>query len=596
VLAGAVITLACATLLTGLLVANNASYLGVLGAVEIAFAMLLVSFVVNAVFSVVLLLAWPLVARVARRWFAGQWPTFYTSGLLALNLAWILWHRLAMVHQWASVRPFITWAGIGQNLLLIVVVFGIVVGAVVGRTGRTGRLAAGAWLAAALIAGVAAVSWNAHGERAQRRFPVATIRASLSSAGGRSAAPVATTRERVIVLGIDGMCWSVMKPLLEAGHMPQLERAMRGGAIGYLDNDDLSLSPRVWSTILTGRTVSAHGIYDFKQLYLPWSGRTMPDLLIMQPTIDTFYGLGYLLEKLDFIGPWEISWVGSPDRRVAAMWEVASQFEKRVVVANVLVNLPVRPVNGAMIKLDRLPDLDVPTVYPPGLAEVWKPLPLTDTTARTDATYEERARAVEHEANFTIDLFREYDIDLGIYYSNFVDTVTHTNWDFYARDRFLLAETPRSLSDGEWSDLVRDHVEDRVFNVYVRMDTIVGRFLDAFPEATLILVSDHGWTFSGYEHFGSPDGVVVMAGPRIRPGVDLVDAHILDVASTTLALIDVPLSRELEGRVWNEALAAELIPNVIEAYDPPSELSADRYEIQLDEAEIERLKTLGYVE
>jgi predicted AlkP superfamily phosphohydrolase/phosphomutase len=243
-----------------------------------------------------------------------------------------------------------------------------------------------------------------------------------------------------------------------------------------------------------------------------------------------------------------------------------------------------------------VPDLGVPTVYPATLAERWEPVVLQDTSARTEALFEERFRAVQREASFTIDLFREYDVDLGIYYTNFVDTVSHTNWDFYARDKFLLARTPVSLSDEEWAELVLDNLDDRVFNVYTRIDTIVSDFAAAFPGATLILASDHGWTFSGYEHFGSPDGVVMLGGPRIRPGAELEDAHILDVAPTALALIDVPLSAELAGRVLSEAFSAELVTSSIAAYDPPGGLADGRQEVELDDAEIERLKTLGYVE
>ena len=138
-IAGTAITIGCAALLVVLLLGGNWSALGLLGGLEIVVAMLLVSFAVNAGFSVVLLLLWPLVVRVGRRWFDGEWVAYYVSGLIALNVVWILWHRLSMVHQWASVRPFTTWSGIGQNVLLILVAGGIVLGAVIWRSGRAGR-------------------------------------------------------------------------------------------------------------------------------------------------------------------------------------------------------------------------------------------------------------------------------------------------------------------------------------------------------------------------------------------------------------------------------------------------------------------------
>lgn len=203
-------------------------------------------------------------------------------------------------------------------------------------------------------------------------------------------------------------------------------------------------------------------------------------------------------------------------------------------------------------------------------------------------------RALDHEISFTIDLFREYQADLGIYYTHFLDTVSHLNWDFWARDDFLLTGLPKSLIDEEWRKLVLTNVEDRAFRAHSHADAAIGRFVEAFPTATFIIVSDHGWTYSGYEHFGSAEGVVILPGPRVLPGADLDDADILDVTPTILALPDVPLSRRFEGEVFSDAFDAELTVNFVDAHRMPQPNSAHRREVELDEAEIERLKVLGY--
>jgi predicted AlkP superfamily phosphohydrolase/phosphomutase len=52
-----------------------------------------------------------------------------------------------------------------------------------------------------------------------------------------------------------------------------------------------------------------------------------------------------------------------------------------------------------------------------------------------------------------------------------------------------------------------------------------------------------------------PDGLLLLAGKGVQPGVHLDRAHITDVTPTLLALLDAPLPANLDGRVLWEALA-----------------------------------------
>ena len=107
-----------------------------------------------------------------------------------------------------------------------------------------------------------------------------------------------------------------------------------------------------------------------------------------------------------------------------------------------------------------------------------------------------------------------------------------------------------------------------------------------------MICSDHGWTFGGYTHLGSPNGVVILAGPQIRGGV-LEGARIEDIAPTTLALLGVPLSAELAGEVLVAALIRPPELRRVASYGPlPKSSSADS---AVDQEEIERLRALGYI-
>ena len=51
-----------------------------------------------------------------------------------------------------------------------------------------------------------------------------------------------------------------------------------------------------------------------------------------------------------------------------------------------------------------------------------------------------------------------------------------------------------------------------------------------------------------------PDGILILAGAGVQPGVRLSGVQITDVAPTLLHLVGVPLPANLDGRVLAEAL------------------------------------------
>src|SRR5262249_53226948 len=101
--------------------------------------------------------------------------------------------------------------------------------------------------------------------------------------------------------------------------------------------------------------------------------------------------------------------------------------------------------------------------------------------------------------------------------------------------------------------------------------------------------------FSG-DHFDAPPGILVAAGPGIRPGV-IEGARLQDIAPTVLALLGLPVARELPGRVLRELVAAPLdvafVPTYRDLQRDPSSSPAAR---DLDSAVHERLRALGYLE
>jgi arylsulfatase A-like enzyme len=141
----------------------------------------------------------------------------------------------------------------------------------------------------------------------------------------------------------------------------------------------------------------------------------------------------------------------------------------------------------------------------------------------------------------------------------------------------------------------------RVDAMYARIDRIVGELLEKTSEGTdVIVVSDHGWEYDGTSHLNLNPGVFIAAGPSFRNGGRLDDLSVLDVLPIMLAILGLPLSQDLDGRIPEEVFPADLdrTPERIEAYPMKAVALPDGVtsEAPDDRMMLERLRGLGYIE
>jgi predicted AlkP superfamily phosphohydrolase/phosphomutase len=103
------------------------------------------------------------------------------------------------------------------------------------------------------------------------------------------------------------------------------------------------------------------------------------------------------------------------------------------------------------------------------------------------------------------------------------------------------------------------------------------------------------WSISGTHRM---NGVVAMWGPGVKPGHKLVEASIVDLAPTILALLDVEIPRDMDGRVLDDVFLPGAIRPVWGESEPPSSGPTDEsFALSgQEQAEIAaRLRGLGYV-
>ena len=447
---------------------------------------------------------------------------------------------------------------------------------------------------------------------------VTRLRMVQIAAAGETSADILKAEARplereIVVIGVDSFDWRIIEPLMKAGRMPNMARLVARGARANLRTLRPILSPVIWTSIATGVKPSRHGIVDF-----------------VVAARDT----GALLP------------VTSAMRQVPALWTILGRQGIDVSVIAWWATWPAETVRGRIVS-DRVafqlfqeqmqedwksgdPALARGKTYPPDLFETIRPLIKAPAEVTDDEvarflpggrfpphpTPEEREQLNEFrtilaggETYHAIArrLFTPGEPGLKMIYYEGPDTTSH----LFMRDRPpLLPGTGREEMD------LFGGIVDRY---YEEQDRYLGEILERTgKDATVIVASDHGFK-SGSDRpphgdprigkgdaadWHTPVGVLVMAGPDIRPGADLGAASVLDVAPTVLALYGLPAARDMDGQPLTQALTTEFLARRpvawVDTYGgfrpPAAEIAASAATPSAEDAAlIEKLRNLGYI-
>jgi predicted AlkP superfamily phosphohydrolase/phosphomutase len=414
-------------------------------------------------------------------------------------------------------------------------------------------------------------------------------------------------RQKVLVLGLDGLDWDLVLPWVRSGKMPNLGRLLNAGSWGEMETLVPTLSPLIWTTVATGVAPDRHGILDFVEKE-PRRGTLVP--------------------------------ITGRNRKVPAVWNLASALGRSVGVVGWWATWPAEKVRGAMVT-DRLYYTltqgiseavlrrDPPEMVFPG--EIAKELVgLRDRAVKEtdwqavrqfmDVPEERFAQAVEENRGMEdpVDGFRrilaatrtylgaglllaEEQPDLMMVYLEGTDTLGH-----------LLAPymPPPTLEID--ATLAAKYVQavPRYFQI---VDRWIGRYLEHYPlsESAVIVVSDHGFKWREGRPTGlsgtsgptaplwhEPDAIFVAAGRGVeRLGRVGSKASIYDVSPTVLALLGLPGGEGWQGRVLPGCDDPALEPIDYEPLVPPSsyrpELGAEAAPV--DPEFVTKLRALGYL-
>jgi predicted AlkP superfamily phosphohydrolase/phosphomutase len=225
-----------------------------------------------------------------------------------------------------------------------------------------------------------------------------------------------------------------MDPLLERGQLPFIEDLVRGGARGRLLSTIPYASIPAWPSFMTGKNPGKHGVFDF----FSYSDG--------QRRIST-----------------------SQDIHSLTLWDILSVYGRRAVVMNVPATFPPAEINGVLVT-GMLTPAGAIFVSPPEIREF-----LDQATggyrinSRSDLSgsqlVEDLTDVTEKQKNGFVALLGNQAWDLAMIMFSATDVIQHHFWG----------------------------KQDVVCECYRYMDRVVGEILRKYPDATIFLISDHGF-------------------------------------------------------------------------------------------------------
>ena len=444
----------------------------------------------------------------------------------------------------------------------------------------------------------------------------------MACSGGGRKAPAAGDTAPIMLFAIDGMEWSVMKPLIDAGRMPAIAGLMERGTYGYLESMTPTFSPAIWTSIATGKSPDKHGIPHF------------------------VYRVGP--------GPDDYRFYTSGHRKTKAFWNILSDYGDSADVIGWWMTYPAEHINGVIVaqtnttgviehsenalwKGTLLPGVE-DQVYPPELnGEVMEMLAQADRSmdslvtvifggvprAQTEFTkliWDQSLWAFRADAVYTriaerlLDEKRPFDV-FALYLSG-PDVAGHRFWQYAHPEDF-------------WHPPTRDEIDafgHVIDDYYVHVDRVIADVLARIPEGTnVFVVSDHGmhvvnpdrefkaddepgFRLSG-NHLDAPPGVFVAAGPDIAkpaaaPVLDPLRpiGRAYDILPTLLVLKGIPVGEDFDGapmlNVIDPAFITRVPVRTVKTHDDRAWEQARELRMKeaADQAErLEQLKSLGYI-
>lgn len=253
-------------------------------------------------------------------------------------------------------------------------------------------------------------------------------------------------RHKAIIVGLDGVPYSLLQQFIKEGSMPNLAQIVAEGTLCQMDTSIPDVSSVAWTTLFTGVNPAKHGIYGFMD-HRPSS--------------------------------YEMYFPNSEDIRAKTLWQILGEHGRRSVVVNVPSTYPARALNGTLISGFVAIDLAKAT-YPSSVLPMLK---RSNYQLDVDAT-----KAMESLDAFAENLVTVLDAREKVLW----EFLVNHEWDFFLG---VITETDR-MHHYLWAAVEdpKHQYHDFCRSVYTRLDRFLGKAYEWFRgKGVFMIMSDHGF-------------------------------------------------------------------------------------------------------
>lgn len=272
----------------------------------------------------------------------------------------------------------------------------------------------------------------------------------------------ASSKPRVLVLGLDGATWTLLDPLLAQNKLPSLGKLIQNGSRSVLRSCIQPSSEQAWSAFATGKQNGKFGLYGFYR------------------RAQNSYALEY---------------INASHRRAATLWRILSERRKKCVVVNVPLTWPVEPIDGALVSGLMTPGLESQFTHPPELKnELLRELGeyIIDVDIERGATELDELGALAARVKrmselqtraFDYLLAKNPDWDFAMLVHRAPDILCHKFWRYQDPSHPLYDEREAR----QWGSVIDD--------CFAYLDAFNARLLEKYADenTTVIVLSDHGF-------------------------------------------------------------------------------------------------------
>jgi predicted AlkP superfamily phosphohydrolase/phosphomutase len=263
-------------------------------------------------------------------------------------------------------------------------------------------------------------------------------------------------KQKVFVLGIDGLTFDLLVPWAQEGKLPHFAQLLEEGSSTQLVSTIPPISPAAWTSAVTGTNPGKHGIFGFvKEMRANQDGSPNP------------------------------SYYTALDRQVDPLWTILSERGRRSVVVNVPCSSPPDRLKGVMISgfpYTSQTHFTYPPEYRFKISNYRKDHYRMVSKAGEEAFLKDMNEIMSQRAKVVANLLEEEPWDLFFVVFTITDRVQHHFW------KFMDPQHP------DWEAHKAELYGDAILKAYQRMDEFLGQLLPKLDAQTSLLVmSDHGF-------------------------------------------------------------------------------------------------------